>query len=80
MAPRPREEDSMAEKETLWDAYKGLFDVSLAKGRGLNFYINGQVVAGIVTRVIGKEGVAIRNREFSQIVLRLDRIDGVAGS
>jgi len=54
-----------------------LLELSLKNGKGLMFYLGNQSVGGAVTK-IGEQTVEIRNREYSRIVIRLDRIDAVA--
>ena len=51
---------------------------SRASGKGLNFYVNGQAIAGVVVGVDDRWVVA-RSQAQGTIVIRLDRIDGVAG-
>ncbi len=46
--------------------------------RGVNLYIGGQVIPGLVVRVEPGQWVELRNQQFSRIVVRLDRIDAVA--
>ncbi|BBL70016.1 hypothetical protein [Methylogaea oryzae] len=59
--------------------YKELLESSLKDKRGLKFFINGNTVGGAVTRLIGDEAVEVRNQEFGRIVIRLDRVDAIAG-
>jgi len=54
--------------------------MSLKEKKGLTFYVNGQTIAGAVTRFIGEDAVEVKNREFGRIVIRLDRIDAVAAN
>lgn len=51
---------------------------SKATGKGLTFYVNGQAVPGVVVSVDDKYVVA-RSTANGTIVIRLDRLDGVAG-
>ncbi|HEX5802111.1 MAG TPA: hypothetical protein VFY24_03735 [Azospira sp.] len=51
---------------------------SKAAGKGLTFYVNGQAIAGVVVSVDDKYLVA-RSTASGTIVIRLDRLDGVAG-
>jgi GTP cyclohydrolase III len=55
-----------------------MLEQSRAQQKGLTFYIGGQQVPGVVLRVTEKHVVA-RNQSQGTVVLRLDRIDGVAG-
>jgi hypothetical protein len=54
------------------------FELSQKNQKSLMFYIQGQQVGGVVTRVVGEAGVEIRNRTNERIFIRLDRIDAVA--
>jgi len=60
--------------------FKELLEMSLKEKKGLTFYVQGQVISGAVTRLIGEDAVEVKNREFSRIVIRLDRIDAVAAN
>ena len=60
---------------------KGLEDAvnaALASKRGVTLYVNGQTVSGAVTKVEPGQTVELRNQEFGRIVVRWDRIDGIA--
>jgi len=60
---------------------KGLEDalnVAMQSKRGITVYVNGQSIGGAVTRVEAGSFVELRNQEFGRIVVRWDRIDGVA--
>lgn len=58
--------------------YQDLFALSQKEKRGLTFYVRGQAIPGIVTRVIGAEAVEVRNQTHGRIIIRLDRIDALA--
>ena len=47
--------------------------------KGVQIYVNGQTIAMIATSV-GLEYVEGKSREFSKILVRMDRIDGIARS
>ncbi len=64
--------------ENKFETFKELFETSQNEKRGLTFYLNGQTVAGIVTKTIGTEAVEVRNQMFSRIILIIDEIDGIA--
>jgi len=60
---------------------KGLEDAlqsALQSKRGITVYVNGQAIGGAVTRVESGAWVELRNQEFGRIVVRWDRIDGIA--
>lgn len=60
------------------DPLLAVLEDSRASGKGLNFYVNGQAIAGVVVSVDDRWVVA-RSQAQGTIVIRLDRIDGVAG-
>lgn len=60
---------------------KGLeeaLQAAMASKRGIQVYVNGQAIGGAVTRVEPGAFIELRNQEFGRIVVRWDRIDGVA--
>lgn len=63
-----------AEPDTLHTALED----SKASNRGLTFYVNGQAIPGVVVSV-GDKYVVARSTAQGTIVIRLDRIDAVAG-
>ena len=60
------------------DGWLTLFEWSKQENRGLNFYVNGAVIAGIVTE-FSHNYVEAKNRDHESIVIRIDRLDAVAG-
>jgi len=46
--------------------------------RGLTLYVNGQAIGGAVTRIEPGQWVELKNQQASRILIRLDRIDGLA--
>ena len=46
--------------------------------RGITLYVNGQVIGGAVTRVEPGQWVELKNQTSGRIVVRIDRIDGIA--
>ena len=60
---------------------KGLEDVlhaAMESKRGIRVFVNGQTIGGAVTRLEPGSYIELRNQEFGRIVVRWDRIDGVA--
>ncbi|MCB1866202.1 MAG: hypothetical protein KDG50_12320 [Chromatiales bacterium] len=68
---------AMAESDSPFNA---LFEASLASKKGVIVYVNGQSIPGRVTRMPDGHTVELANREYDRIVVRLDRIDAVAGN
>ena len=61
---------------------EGILEVleqSQKSGKGVLVYLGSHAIGGAVTR-IGEHTVELKNREYGRIVLRLDRIDGVASN
>ncbi len=52
-------------------------EASLKDRKGVVVYLNGQVFPGRVTRMTA-DAVELTSREYAQIILRRDAIDGVA--
>jgi len=63
------------------DLPKGLEDAlnaAQASKRGVTLYVNGQTIGGAITKVEPGQYVELRNQEFGKIVVRWERIDGIA--
>jgi hypothetical protein len=63
------------------DLPKGLEDAmsaAMASKRGVTLYVNGQAIGGAITKVEPGQYVELRNQEFGKIVVRWERIDGIA--
>jgi len=59
------------------DALRSLLTESKDKNRGVSIYTNGATIQAVVVAVDDRYVIA-KNRESGKIVIRLDRIDGVA--
>lgn len=46
--------------------------------KGIYVYVGGQQIGGAVVKIEAGQWVELRSQQYSRIVLRLDRIDGVA--
>jgi hypothetical protein len=64
-------------KET--NMLRSLLEASQNEKKGVNLYVRGQAIPGIVTK-IDDNVVELRSREFSRIVVRIDSIDAAAMS
>jgi len=63
------------------DALQGIeqaLNVALQEKRGITLYVNGQTIAGAVTRIEAGQWVELRSQQYGRIIVRLDRIDGIA--
>ena len=58
--------------------YKILLQESLSKKFGLVFYVKGQTIPGVVTKITDENVVEVRNQEHERILIRLDAIDALA--
>ena len=54
-----------------------LLKMSLETKKGLNFFIRGNSIGGLVLRM-GNGMVEVRNQNYGRIVIRIDSIDAVA--
>ena len=57
---------------------QNILNQSKSTGRGVTFYVNGQAFPGVVT-AIKDNFVLARSTAQGEIVIRLDRLDAVAG-
>jgi hypothetical protein len=57
--------------------FRELLLTSQKEQKSVQIYVNGQTIAMLVT-ACGQEFAEGRNREYSRILVRLDRIDAVA--
>lgn len=46
--------------------------------RGITVYVAGQAIGGAVTRIEPGQWVELKNQTAGKIIVRLDRIDGIA--
>ena len=53
-------------------------NAAMQSKRGIRVFVNGQALGGAVTRIEAGSYIELRNQEFGRIVVRWDRIDGVA--
>ncbi len=62
----------------LKDKIIAMAERSKKEKKGLTVYLAGQSVALIVTEVIGAEAIVGRNQQHDQVLIRLDRVLGLA--
>ena len=53
-------------------------NTALQDKRGITLYVNGQTVSGAVTRIEPGLWVEMKSQQFGKMIVRIDRIDGVA--
>ncbi len=61
------------------ESFLEVLEQSQKSGKGVMVYMGHHAIGGAVTK-IGEHTVELRSREYGRIVLRLERIDGVAGN
>ena len=61
-------------------AFQELFDYSLKEKKGLTFFVQGQTIPGVVTKILSEDAIEVRNQTSSRIIIRLDRIDAVSAN
>jgi hypothetical protein len=61
-------------------AFQELFDYSQKEKKGLTFFVQGQTIPGVVTKMVGDDAIEVRNQTSTRIIIRLDRIDAVAAN
>jgi hypothetical protein len=60
---------------------KGLeeaFNAALASKKGVTLYVNGAEIGGAITKLEAGQYVELRSQQYGRIVVRWDRIDGIA--
>ena len=57
---------------------RALLELSANERKGLTFFLPGQTVAGVVTKVIGDDLIEARSQTYSKILLRLDQVLAIA--
>lgn len=56
---------------------KPILEESLQDKKGITFFINGNTIAGYVTRIIDGQAVEVKNRNSSKVLIKLSSIDAV---
>ena len=46
--------------------------------RGITLYVSGQAIGGAVTRIEPGQWVELKNQTSAKVIVRIDRIDGIA--
>ncbi len=57
--------------------FQSILEASQNEKKGITLYVNGQAIAGLVTKV-NADSVEMRSGEFSRILVRLDAISAAA--
>jgi hypothetical protein len=60
------------------DAFKELIENSLKEKVGLTFFMNGQSLPAVVTKVIDERTIEGRNQQYDRIIIRLGRVNAIA--
>ena len=61
-----------------FEIYKTLIEFSQKEKRGLTVYLQGQIIVGFVTEIIGNEAIELSSQMFSKTVVLIDSIEAVA--
>ncbi|MCH9649771.1 MAG: hypothetical protein K0U98_16145 [Deltaproteobacteria bacterium] len=61
----------------MMEHWKVLFEYSQSNDKGLEIFVKGQSLAGVVTS-FSEEAVEMYSQQFDRIVVRVDRIDAIA--
>ena len=61
-------------------SFQELFDYSQKEKKGLTFYVQGQTIPGVVTKMVGEDAIEVRNQTSNRIIILLDRIDAVGAN
>ena len=59
-------------------AFTELVEESLQNKTGLTFFLNGQALPAVVTKIIDAHAIEGRSQQFSRIVIRLPRVNAIA--
>jgi hypothetical protein len=60
------------------EAFRELIDLSLKEKVGLTFFMNGQAVPAVVTKIIDDDTIEGRSQQYDRIVIRLRRVNAIA--
>jgi len=58
-------------------SFQQMFELSRSQNKGLTLFVQGQTIAGVVIS-FSDEAVEMRSQQYDRIVVRIDRIDGIA--
>ena len=59
-------------------AFNELIEISLKEKVGLTFFMNGQSLPAIVTKVIDERTIEGRKQQYGRIIIRLGRVNAIA--
>lgn len=59
-------------------AFQALLAQSMEQKFGVYFFIKGQVIAGVVTKINDDRTVEARSQQYDRILIRLDRVEAMA--
>jgi hypothetical protein len=58
-------------------SFQQMFELSKSQKKGLTLFVQGQTIAGLVVS-FSDQAVEMRSQQYERIVVRIDRIDGIA--
>lgn len=56
---------------------KSFLEECIQTQKGVTFFIRGNTMVGVVTKIVDDVAVEIRNRESSKAMILIERIDGM---
>lgn len=77
LAPAPAASDSEEDPPRAVASFQQMFELSKSQKKGLILFVQGQTIAGLVVS-FSDEAVEMRSQQYERIVVRIDRIDGIA--
>jgi hypothetical protein len=76
---QPAGQTAPRKNPALSEAFLEVLEQSQKSGKGVLIYLGTHAIGGAVTK-ISEQTVELKSREYGRIVLRIDRIDGVAAN
>ena len=72
--------DSHTVHKGLPEAFQELIEFSLKEKKGLTFFMNGQTLPAVVTKIIDERTIEERNQQYDRIMIRLSRVNAIAAN
>jgi hypothetical protein len=72
--------DSHTVHKGLPEAFQELIEFSLKEKKGLTFFMNGQTLPAVVTKIIDERTIEGRNQQYDRIMIRLSRVNAIAAN
>ncbi len=62
------------------EAFHELIAFSLKEKKGLTFFMNGQALPAVVTKIVDERTIEGRNQQYDRIIIRLSRVNAIAAN